>query len=190
MDDLYQNLYHRLKTSKKIVFMGIGEEKLADDGVGPYIISELLNLTDQKYLFINAGTDPMARIDDIINFLPSHLILLDTCTLDKEPGTIAIIERNNIHDFVPISTHTIPIHIVMDLIIQKIPDIKILMIGFVPKTLDGFKELKIHEKRRDALLEMEENIEVPFFQINLSNTIKEAADRVIQIIKKIIKNLS
>jgi hydrogenase maturation protease HycI len=190
MDELYQKLYNKLNTSSKIVFMGIGEEKLTDDGVGPYIISELLNYSNQNYLFINAGTDPMARIDDIVNFDPSHLIIFDTCTLNEEPGTVAIIERKNIGEYVPISTHTIPIHIVIDLIIQKIPGIEIFMIGFVPKNLDGFKELKIHEKRRRALIEMEENIEIPFFQINLSETIQKAADQVINIIKKLIKTLS
>ncbi len=190
MDDLYQKVYDKLKDSSKTVFMGIGEEKLTDDAIGPYIIGELLDYSDPKHLFVNAGTDPMARIDDIINFEASHLVIFDTCSLNKEPGTIAIIERENIAEYVPISSHTIPIHIVIDLIIQKLPNIEIFMIGFVPESLDGFKELTIHEKRRDALLEMEDNIEIPFFQINLSETIKKAADHVISIIKKLIKNLS
>ena len=46
MDDLYGLLLNRLSGVKSIVFMGIGEEKLSDDGVGPYIISELLPCSD------------------------------------------------------------------------------------------------------------------------------------------------
>ncbi|MCK4383763.1 MAG: hydrogenase maturation protease, partial [Candidatus Lokiarchaeota archaeon] len=98
--------------------MGIGEEKLSDDGVGPYIISELLMYSNNKFLFINAGVTPMSRIDEIVDFQASHLILLDTCTLKKPPGTVAIIERDNIKEFVPISTHTIPLHIIIDLLLD------------------------------------------------------------------------
>ncbi|TFG04416.1 MAG: hydrogenase maturation protease, partial [Promethearchaeota archaeon] len=116
MKEMLDKLFTLLKGANRVVFMGIGEEKMSDDGVGPYIISELLNSSDEKFLFINAGIDPMARIEEIIEFNPSHLILIDTCTLDESPGTVAILERDNICDYVPISTHTIPIHIVIDLI--------------------------------------------------------------------------
>ena len=36
-----------IEDAKKVVFMGIGEEKLSDDGVGPYIISELLSYSNE-----------------------------------------------------------------------------------------------------------------------------------------------
>jgi len=145
MEDLFDLLLNRLKNVKRIVFMGIGEEKLSDDGVGPYIISELLPYSDnEKILFINAGTDPMARIEEVINFKPGTLILIDTCTVKKPPGTISILERESIKEYVPISTHTIPVHIVVDLIVEKLPDLEVFMIGFAPESLQGFKELKLY----------------------------------------------
>jgi len=58
MEDLYEKLSNRLSGVKSLVFMGVGEEKLSDDGLGPYIISELLEYSSEKVLFINAGTDP------------------------------------------------------------------------------------------------------------------------------------
>jgi len=121
MKEMLETLLDRLKGANKIVFMGIGEEKLSDDGVGPYIISELLEYSDEKILFINAGVDPMSRLEQIVDFQPSHLVILDTCTLNASPGTVALIERVNICDSVPISSHTLPIHIVIDLIVEKQP---------------------------------------------------------------------
>lgn len=189
MNQLLDKLQNKLRGASKIVFMGIGEEKLSDDGVGPYIISELVNKNNEKILFINAATDPMDRIDEIVRFNPSHLILLDTCTLNEPPGTVAILERENIHEYVPISTHTIPIHLVIDLIIEKLPHLNVFMIGFVPESLEGFTELKLYKENKFSLEERSENKDLPFFELNLTKTIQKAADQIIEIIKKIIKNL-
>lgn len=185
--DFYETLLNRLNGAKKVVFMGIGEEKLRDDGVGPYIISKLLSCSDKRVIFINAGIDPMARIDEVINFEPSHLILLDTCTLNKPPGTVAILERENICDYVPISTHTIPVHIVIDLIVEKLPDLNVFMIGFVPKSFEGFTELKLYKQDELSLDDRSNNIDLPFFEPQLTKTIEKEADKLIEIIKKLIK---
>jgi len=186
MKELLNKILDKLKDSSKIAFMGIGEEKLADDAVGIYIISELLKYSNDKFLFINAGIDPMGRIDDIIEFQSSHLVLLDTCTLDKPPGTIAIIERENIHEYVPISSHTIPIHIVIDLLAEKLPDINVFMIGFVPESLEGFTQLKLYKENEFSFEERSEDEDLPFFDFNLTNTIQKAAENVIKILKDII----
>ncbi|MFX0082263.1 MAG: hydrogenase maturation protease [Candidatus Hodarchaeota archaeon] len=189
MKEMLEQLLTRLKGASKLVFMGIGEEKLSDDGVGPYIISELLDYSNEKFLFINAGIDPMGRLDEIVDFQASHLILLDTCTLDKPPGTVAIIERENIHEYVPISSHTIPIHIVIDLLAEKISDINIFMLGFVPESLEGFTQLNLYKENEFSLEERSEDEDLPFFDFNLTNTIKKAAENVIKILKEIIMKL-
>ncbi len=186
MKELQSILIKKLQNARKIVFMGIGEEKLSDDGFGPYVISELLNSSNEKFLFINAGIDPMSRIDNIIEFQPSHLILLDTCTLSKPPGTVAIIERENIQELVPISSHTIPIHIVVDLIIEKLPGLKVFMIGIVPESLAGFFELNLYKENEFSLEERSEHEDLPFFDFNLTDTIQKVAVQIIEIIKLIM----
>jgi len=186
MKDFFVKLLDILEDATKIVFMGIGEEKLSDDGVGPYIISELLNFSNEKFLFINAGVDPMNRMDDIVNFRASHLIIIDTCTLKKPPGTIAIIKRKNIKESVPISSHTIPIHVVIDLIAEKLPEIQVTMIGFVPESLEGFTELNLYKENEITLEERSENIDLPFFAFKLTPTIQIAAEKIITILKKIV----
>ncbi len=189
MEELFNKIYSKLKDALKIVFMGIGEEKLTDDGVGPYIISKLLHLSNHKFLFINAGIDPMARIDDILNFHPSHLVLFDTCTLKQEPGTISILERDNMCNYIPISSHTIPVHIVIDLLTNKIQTLQVFMIGFVPESLEGFTELRQYKKDELNLEDLSNNIDLPFFEIHLTEPMQRSADIVIQIIKKVLESL-
>ena len=75
MNELFDKLWNRLNGATRVVFMGIGEEKLSDDAIGVYIISELLDYSNEKILFINAATDPMDRIEDIVKFNPTHLVL-------------------------------------------------------------------------------------------------------------------
>jgi len=187
MREMYERLFSKLENAKKVVFMGIGEEKLSDDGVGPYIISELLTYSNEKFLFINAGVTPMSRIDDIANFQATHLVFLDTCTLNKPPGTTAIIELENIKKYVPISTHTIPLHVVVDLLIDRIPDLNVFMIGFVPESLEGFTELIFYKEDEFSLDERIENQDLPFFEFQLSKTIQKAANQIILIIKEIMQ---
>ncbi|MFX0070355.1 MAG: hydrogenase maturation protease [Candidatus Hermodarchaeota archaeon] len=188
---MLEKLLDQLSGAKRVVFMGIGEEKLSDDGVGLYIIAELLNYTNEKFLFINAGIDPMIRIDEVIDFDPSHLVLIDTCTLESSPGTVAILERENICDYVPISTHTIPIHIVIDLIAEKIknPDFKVFMIGIVPESLDGFSELSFYKEGELTIQDKIDNENLPFFEIQLTRTIQKVADELIIVIKELIQRL-
>ena len=189
MKELLEKLLSRLKGATRIVFMGIGEEKLSDDGVGPYIITELLKYSNERFLFINANINPMARIDQIVEFKPSHLVILDTCTLSGPPGTVAILERENICNYVPISTHTIPIHIVVDLIIEKLPKLSVFMIGIVPESLEGFTELSLYRNDKFTIDDKNENEDLPFFNFQLTDTIKKVAEDIITIIKEIIKKI-
>ncbi len=186
MKELIEILLDKLNRANKIVFMGIGEEKLRDDAVGVYIISEFLDCSNEKFLFINAGIDPMNRIDEIVEFQASHLVLLDTCTLNKPPGTVSIIERENIKEYVPISSHTLPVNLVIDLLLEKLSNLQVFMIGFVPESLEGFTELNFYKADEYSLEDRSENEDLPFFEFHLTETIKKAADQVIEIIKKII----
>jgi len=189
MNHLHDKLINRLKNHSRIVFMGIGEEKLSDDGVGPYIISQLLTYSNDTILFINGATDPMLRMDEVIEFNPSHLVLVDTCTLNAEPGTVAIIERENMKELIPISSHTIPINIVIDLIIEKLPKLDVFMIGIVPESLEGFIELRQYKQGELSLEDLNENIDLPFFEINLTPKIEKVAHEIIELIKSSILQL-
>ncbi|TXT66690.1 MAG: Hydrogenase 3 maturation protease [Promethearchaeota archaeon] len=189
MEDLYRKLKKRLQNAERILFLGLGEPKLRDDAVGPHIITKLLAYNDERFLFINAGIDPMARIDQIIEFNPSHIVILDTCTLNREPGTVAILEREHMADLVPISSHTIPIHIILDYIAEKLPNVNFFMLGFVPENIEGISTLQMYGKGKYSIDELNENEDLPFWQINLTETLKTTADAIIDMLKNLINEI-
>jgi len=189
MKEFEEQLLRRLKGAKRVLFMGIGEEKMSDDAIGIYIASELLGCNDDRFKIINAGIDPMARMEEIIKFRPSHLVLIDACTLNAPPGTVAILERGHIKDYVPISSHTIPVFIVIDLIIEQIPELHVFMIGIVPESLEGFTELYLYKEGELSIDELNENEDLPFFNIQLTDTLKKVGDQLIEIIKDLIETL-
>lgn len=189
MKEMLEKILSYLNNAKKVVFMGIGEEKLSDDGVGPYIITELLSRSNERFLFMNANIDPMARIDQIVEFKPSHLVILDTCTFSGPPGTVAILQRENFSEYVPISSHVLPIHIVIDLIIDKLPSLSVFMIGIVPESLEGFIDLTLYKDDEFTIDDKSENEDLPFFNFHLSDTIKKVADEIIVIVKEIMETI-
>ncbi len=189
MKELFEILLQRLGHAERIVFLGIGEVRMSDDGVGPYIISELLNKQNDKILFINAKIDPMARMDEINNFSPSHLVVIDTCSLNKEPGTVSIIEREKMMNLVPISSHTVPIHIIIDLILENLPELDVFMLGIVPENLDGIYDLNQYKENELSIEELNANKDLPFFSIELTDRVKKTADTLIKIIKDLIKEI-
>jgi len=189
MEEFLIKLASETMDATKIAIIGIGEEKLTDDGIGPYIITKLLKYNNEKLLIMNCGIDMMARMDEIITFDPSHMILIDTCTYNGPPGTVVILKRKDISDLVPISSHTIPIHIVIDLIHEKIPNLQTLMIGIVPESLAGFDELHIFERGKYSIDELNNNIDLPFFDIKLTKTIQAVADNLISILTKLIEKI-
>ena len=60
------------------------------------------------------------------------------------------------------------------------------MIGFVPESLEGFTQLSLYKENEITLEERSENEDLPFFELNLTDTIRKVADEVIEIVKKII----
>ena len=63
------------------------------------------------------------------------------------------------------------------------------MIGIVPESLEGFTELRQYKEDELTIDDLSENENLPFFKIQLTNTIKEVADEIIAIIREIIQRL-
>ena len=97
-----------LEGFEKLIVLGVGNELKCDDGVGPYINKKLKeeNIEDKnKLLFINAETVPENFTGKIRKEKPTHLIIVDACLMDGEPGDMKIVNK---HDFanIGISTHS------------------------------------------------------------------------------------
>ncbi|MBQ6630066.1 MAG: hydrogenase maturation peptidase HycI [Methanobrevibacter sp.] len=117
--------------------MGVGNELKCDDGVGPYIIKKLKeeNIEDEnRLLFINAETVPENFTGKIRKEKPTHLIIVDACLMDGEPGDMKIVNK---HDFanIGISTHSMSLSFFVRYL-EKDTDFGIIFVGIEPESMD------------------------------------------------------
>lgn len=125
-----------LQDFRKLIVLGVGNELKSDDGVGPFIIKNLVaeNIEKDNILFINAETVPENFTGKIRKEKPTHVIIVDACLMGGKPGDIKIVDKD---DFVNIgiSTHSMSLSYFVKYL-EKDSDFKIIFVGIEPETMD------------------------------------------------------
>ena len=152
--------------------MGIGNELKYDDGVGPFIISELnkLNLND-NILLINAQTVPENFTGKIRMENPTHVILIDACLMGLNPGDYRIVDENDFAN-IGISTHSMSLSYFVKFINQD----NVLFIGIEPELMELID--------RDSLGSLDENL--MNFHGELTENVLESAEEIIEIFGELL----
>jgi len=140
-----------------IAALGIGNPLLSDEGIGIHVINKL----SKEYEFpksvrlIDGGTMGL----DLLPFLEGNdkVLIIDAVDFHKEPGTINIIEGDEIPKFLSskLSVHQIglPDMLFAARLMDIIPS-EMCLIGIQPKSTEPGLELSEEIKNRfDALLE-------------------------------------
>lgn len=126
-----------LEDFEKLIILGVGNELKCDDGVGPYIIKKLKeeNIEEnKKFLFIDAKTVPENFTGKIRKENPSHLIIVDACLMDGEPGDMKIVNKDDFAN-IGISTHSMSLSFFVKYL-EKDTAIKIIFVGIEPESMD------------------------------------------------------
>ena len=157
---------------EKLIILGIGNELKYDDGVGPFIISELnkLNL-NENVLLINAQTVPENFTGKIRKENPSHIILIDACLMGLNPGDYKIVNED---DFVNIgiSTHSMSLSYFVKFLNQD----NILFIGIEPELLELIDQDSLGSLDKDLM----------DFQGELTENVKRSASEIIEIFGELL----
>ena len=139
-----------LSDCEKLIVLGVGNELKSDDGVGPFIIKKLQeeNIENENLLFINAETVPENFTGKIRKENPTHLIIVDACLMDLNPGDMQIVDK---HDFanIGISTHSMSLSYFVRYL-EKDTDFRIIFVGIEPETMD-WGELPTSKVEKAAL---------------------------------------
>ena len=155
-----------------MIILGIGNELKYDDGVGPFIISELnkLNL-NENVLLINAQTVPENFTGKIRKENPSHIILIDACLMGLNPGDYKIVNED---DFVKIgiSTHSMSLSYFVKFLNQD----NILFIGIEPELLELIDQDSLGSLDKDLM----------DFQGELTENVKRSASEIIEIFGELL----
>ena len=151
--DIKHSLTEWLTGAKKVVVAGIGNPFRRDDFVGVEIVRNLKNKVSDAVFLIEAETIPESYMQQITDFKPTHILLVDAAIISKEAGTAQLAETKQLMRTTSISTHTLPLRIFCDYITQTTgAEIALLVIqpqdtsfgeGLTPKLKQAAKNLAV-----------------------------------------------
>lgn len=121
-----------LSNAQRVVIVGIGNLLRKDDFVGVEIVRNLQNNVSQSVYLIECETVPESFIEPIIDFKPSHILIIDAAMLNLKPGSIKLVEPDQMVTNPSISTHTLPLRIFCECL-AKTTDAKIALLAIHPK---------------------------------------------------------
>jgi hydrogenase 3 maturation protease len=129
--DFEEKLKAWLFNAEKVAVVGVGNTMRKDDAVGVEITSLLKGQVSSKICLIEAETMPENYIEQIVNFHPSHVLIIDSGLIDKEPGSVKLLPPNETMK-TAVSTHSLPLQ-VFCAYLEKMINAKILLLIVQPK---------------------------------------------------------
>jgi len=128
-------LKDKLKNASRVALLGIGSELRADDASGMLVAQRLEKdlCADKNFKCFLGGASPENFTGAIKGFKPQHLLIIDSADLGKKPGTVQLINEEDIAG-VSFSTHRLPTKILVDYLKTSMK-CEFVFIGIQPKTL-------------------------------------------------------
>jgi len=128
MLNLTKEVEEALRPVKGALYITVGNNIRADDGVGPYVYSGIKDVSG--ITAVDAGGRPENIIFQCENIKPSKIIIIDAANFNGRPGEVRVIDADKINLCV-MSTHTFPLAAVAKLLEQD-TGVKVLFIGIQP----------------------------------------------------------
>jgi hydrogenase 3 maturation protease len=125
-----QKLKAWLSVAKKVAVVGVGNTMRRDDALGVEIVKLLQRRVSSNVLLIEAETMPENCIDQIVDFHPSHVLILDSGLIGGKPGSTKLLA--SIKNMAAVSSHMLPLQ-VFCAYLEKAISVKILMLIVQPK---------------------------------------------------------
>ena len=131
------------------LIMCIGNREGGDDAIGPYVADKLKN----NFTVLDCGTTPENYTSVVKKHNPEKLIIIDAVEMGLRSGEIRIVPKEKI-GVMTISTHGIPVSVLIEYLEQYVKDI--VLIGIQPKTMSG-ELTNVLQKSGDKLAELIKN---------------------------------
>jgi len=124
-----------LLNAEKVVIAGIGNPIRMDDFVGVKIVQDLHGKVSDKVLLIECETVPESYLQQIIDFNPTHILLIDAAVLDLKPGESKLMKPEELTNFPAFTTHMLPLRIFCEYL-AKTTNAKIALLLIEPYKTD------------------------------------------------------
>ena len=149
--EIEQLFIEKFRDVKKLVILAVGNEIRKDDGIGTKIVQELEGKLKNNVKLIDSGTVPESFTGVIRKFNPSHVLILDAAGMNKDPGHIQFIEKEQILG-ISFSTHQMPLSLIMEYMEQQLNS-KIFLLGIQPVSNDFGENLSPEvEKAKNSII--------------------------------------
>jgi hydrogenase 3 maturation protease len=99
-----------LKKAARVVVAGIGNPIRMDDFVGVKILQDL-HIDSKKIFLIECETVPESYVQQIVNFNPTHILLLDAALSELRPGEWKLVRPDSLLNSPAYSSHLLPLKI-------------------------------------------------------------------------------
>ncbi|MGA3191601.1 MAG: hydrogenase 3 maturation endopeptidase HyCI [Candidatus Bathyarchaeia archaeon] len=100
-----------LGRAERLVLAGIGNPIRGDDFVGVKIVQNLKGRVSKRVFLVECETVPESYIEQIIDFNPTHILLIDAAVLGLKPGDSELREPENLMATPAFSTHMLPLRV-------------------------------------------------------------------------------
>ena len=108
---LKKELRNWLSDAERVVIAGIGNPIRMDDFVGVKIAQDLRGKVSNNVLLIECETVPESFMQQIIDFNPTNVLLIDAAILGSKPGESKLINPEQLIGYPAFSTHMLPLRI-------------------------------------------------------------------------------
>ena len=100
-----------LSNAERVVVAGIGNPIRMDDYVGVRVVQDLQGKVSNRVHLIECETVPEDSVPQIVDFSPTHILLLDAALLGLKPGSYKLVEPELLTVSPAFSTHMLPLRI-------------------------------------------------------------------------------
>jgi len=133
--DIKSGLGSWLADAEKVVVAGIGNPMRRDDFVGIEILRRLRGKVSDRVYLVECETIPESFMEPIVEFNPTHILLIDAALIGLNPGASKLIEPENLSELPAVFTHALPLRIFCEYL-QMTTNAKIALLAIQPKNAD------------------------------------------------------
>jgi hydrogenase 3 maturation protease len=116
--DVEKEMKGWLAQAKRVVVAGIGNPIRFDDFIGVKIVQDLQGKVSKRVYLLECETVPESFMQEIVDFNPSHVLLVDAAMLGLEPGEARLVNPMQVSAYPAISTHMLSLRVFCEYITQ------------------------------------------------------------------------
>ncbi len=127
--DALKELKSWLSGASRVVVAGIGNPIRMDDFIGMKIVQDMKGKVSSRIILLECETIPENFAKPIVDFNPTHVLLIDAADLGLKPGEITLLGFKDLENSPPISTHMLPLRVFCQFITDSTAaEVKLLLI--------------------------------------------------------------